>query len=369
MKIITPVLLYTARQAGGPEAFEGILGGTSYYWGMEDRVASAKAFNDKFRKAYNGTVPSDYGALGYAGIMSVLQSVKNAKSTDTPKVIAAMEQLKYDWYKGPQFYRKCDHQSVQSVIVIESKSKNMKDKFLIPCIQNTECLACGKSNVRSILDLGHQPLANNYHKGEHQEKYPLNLTLCEDCFHLQLSHTVNPDLMFKNYLYVSGTAKTLRDYFDLKARTTEDLKEQLIKIGYDIKTIEKLTPENIRFNLEDEYKNIDSTQESNMFDNFGYVELKYKNSEYKIHIDRAIDSKKNYYYSKIMNCQSQANTDKLCEEYIRGFFWTYDYYFNIINPKSVLWNEVYSILTSGSANWTFSSFGFVDPNTYSVVIV
>lgn len=81
-------------------------------------------------------------------------------------------------------------------------------------------------------------------------------------------------------------------------------------------------------NMLDEYKNIDLTQELNLFDNFGYVELKYKNSEYKIHIDRRIDSKKNYYYSKIMNCQSQANIDKLCEDYIRGFFWTYDYYFN-----------------------------------------
>jgi len=96
----------------------------------------------------------------------------------------------------------------------------MKDKFLIPCIENTECLACGEYNTRSILDLGHQPLANNYHKGEYQEKYPLNLTLCENCFHLQLSHTVNPDLMFKNYLYVSGTAKTLRDYFDYFANKT-----------------------------------------------------------------------------------------------------------------------------------------------------
>ena len=46
-KIITPVLLYTARLAAGPEAFEGMIGGTSYYWGMEDTVPSAKIFNDK----------------------------------------------------------------------------------------------------------------------------------------------------------------------------------------------------------------------------------------------------------------------------------------------------------------------------------
>jgi 2-polyprenyl-3-methyl-5-hydroxy-6-metoxy-1,4-benzoquinol methylase len=96
----------------------------------------------------------------------------------------------------------------------------MKNKFLITHVQNSECLACGGSDLRSILDLGNQPLANNYHSGEYQEEYPLNLNLCQDCFHLQLSHTVNPDLMFRNYLYVSGTTKTLRDYFDYFAAKT-----------------------------------------------------------------------------------------------------------------------------------------------------
>ena len=49
--------------AGGPQAFEGVIGGTSYYWGLEDKFASAKAFNDGFRKMFDGKVPSDYGAL------------------------------------------------------------------------------------------------------------------------------------------------------------------------------------------------------------------------------------------------------------------------------------------------------------------
>ena len=48
----------------------------------------------------------------------------------------------------------------------------------------------------------------------------------------------------------------LRDYFDLNNRTIDDLKEQLIKIGYDKITVDKLTPRNIRFNLEDEYKTL-----------------------------------------------------------------------------------------------------------------
>jgi len=152
-KIITPVLLYTARQAGGPEAFEGILGGTSYYWGMEDTIASARAFNNAFRKAYDGAVPSDYGALGYAGVKSVLQAVKDADSTESLKVSIALRQLRYDWYKGEQFYRKCDHQSVQSVVIVESKSTVMKDKYDVFKILSVE--APDEKNLRTCEELGH----------------------------------------------------------------------------------------------------------------------------------------------------------------------------------------------------------------------
>ena len=81
--------------------------------------------------------------------------------------------------------------------------------------EKKDCVCCGKSNLSVVLDLNKQPLANSYHKeDEILEDYPLGLNLCEDCYHLQLTHIVNPDLLFKDYLYVSGTTKTLRDNFE-----------------------------------------------------------------------------------------------------------------------------------------------------------
>ena len=153
-KVIAPVLLYTSRQAGGADAFDGIIGGTSYYWGMEDKIPAAKAFNDKFRAANGGAVPSDYGALGYAGVRSVLQAVLNAQSTESMPVSIALRQLKYNWYKGEQFYRKCDHQSVQSVIIVESKSKGMKDKYDVFNVLAIE--APNEANLRSCDEMGHK---------------------------------------------------------------------------------------------------------------------------------------------------------------------------------------------------------------------
>ena len=85
-----------------------------------------------------------------------------------------------------------------------------------------ECLCCGSEQLKLVLDLNEQPLANSFKKTveEAEPTFPLCLNICEDCTHLQLSHAVNPDLLFKNYLYVSGTSQTLRDYFDWFAKRT-----------------------------------------------------------------------------------------------------------------------------------------------------
>jgi len=81
--------------------------------------------------------------------------------------------------------------------------------------EKKDCVCCGKRNLSLVLDLNKQPLANSYHKeDEVLEEYPLGLNLCEDCYHLQLTHIVNRDLLFKDYLYVSGTSQTLKDNFE-----------------------------------------------------------------------------------------------------------------------------------------------------------
>ena len=81
-------------------------------------------------------------------------------------------------------------------------------------VENTRCLACGSDDIHTALDLGTQPLANSYKDSVDQpeERYPLGVRLCHDCFHLQLSHTVDPEIIYKNYLYATGTNQTIKDY-------------------------------------------------------------------------------------------------------------------------------------------------------------
>lgn len=83
-------------------------------------------------------------------------------------------------------------------------------------VELKECIACGSSDLVPVLDLNSQPLANSFKKDrfEVQEEFPLAINRCNHCYHVQLTHKVNPELMFKDYAYVSGTAKTQLKYFD-----------------------------------------------------------------------------------------------------------------------------------------------------------
>lgn len=154
MKIAAPQLVHTARMVDGHRHYENIVGCTGYYWGIEDRFASAKAFNDRFRKMNAGQNPSDYAAVGYASVLAPLNAIRKAGTTETKAMIAALRAMKYDLYKGPQHYRGCDQQSVQSVILVTSKdpkeAKAKDDIFKILAVEDGS-----EARLNSCAALGH----------------------------------------------------------------------------------------------------------------------------------------------------------------------------------------------------------------------
>jgi SAM-dependent methyltransferase len=87
------------------------------------------------------------------------------------------------------------------------------------CKPLTHCLCCHSGDLHPVLDLGRQPLANCYtRQPEDLPTFPLDLVVCGACFHNQLGVAVEPDRMFRHYLYVSGTSRTLREHFAGLAR-------------------------------------------------------------------------------------------------------------------------------------------------------
>jgi hypothetical protein len=62
MKIFLPIFLGTMRREGGPDVFDGVHGGTSFYWELAERMPTAQKFVDAFQKKYQRP-PYDYGDL------------------------------------------------------------------------------------------------------------------------------------------------------------------------------------------------------------------------------------------------------------------------------------------------------------------
>jgi nucleoside-diphosphate-sugar epimerase len=93
-------------------------------------------------------------------------------------------------------------------------------KLLISCYK-FECRSCGNTNLKRVLSLGYQPLANNLlkNKNEKSELYPLEMNYCDNCYNCQLSVAVDPKKMFSNYLYTSSTSKIFRDHFVKAAKS------------------------------------------------------------------------------------------------------------------------------------------------------
>ncbi|MDE2007875.1 MAG: ABC transporter substrate-binding protein [Rhodospirillales bacterium] len=120
-KLAAAVISMTARLAAGPEAYQDVIGSTSYYWKLEDTIPSANRFNRLFRGQNGGSVPTGYAALGFAAPLALLTAARKAGSVAAAKLVPAMERLHDDLYKGPEYYRACDHQAVQPLYIVESR--------------------------------------------------------------------------------------------------------------------------------------------------------------------------------------------------------------------------------------------------------
>lgn len=108
---------------------------------------------------------------------------------------------------------------MNTIDVVKKTLDNMRNT----CFPLIECICCKNESLNCILDLKYQPLANDFHyKNITSHNYPLKLMNCTKCNHCQLSHAVNPEILFKNYKYVSGTSKTGHTFFKNNAELIQN---------------------------------------------------------------------------------------------------------------------------------------------------
>ena len=79
------------------------------------------------------------------------------------------------------------------------------------------CRLCDSKKITKVLDFGKVPLANSLVKKrdlkEKISRFRLQNNLCRNCGHLQLSISVNPKLLFSNYLYLTNTSSQNLKHF------------------------------------------------------------------------------------------------------------------------------------------------------------
>ena len=90
------------------------------------------------------------------------------------------------------------------------------------------CRLCFSPKLRRVLDLPATPLANEFTREPEQpgkvevEIFPLYLMSCAACGHVQLPVVVDPDRLFRDYVYVSGTSPVFVEHFARYAAETTD---------------------------------------------------------------------------------------------------------------------------------------------------
>lgn len=101
------------------------------------------------------------------------------------------------------------------------------------------CQICASEKIVKILDLGsHPPPLNFLEEGteKNEKTFPLEIYFCKECNLVQLSNSIDPDIMFKTYTYTSGVSIAFKEHLEkfanyLKQRFRLDSKDLVVDIG------------------------------------------------------------------------------------------------------------------------------------------
>ena len=163
----------------------------------------------------------------------------------------------------------------------------MKKDYVI----RKHCVLCESNNLKRVLNFNKTPLANSYVKSAKVKEryYPLVCILCLDCKHLQLQHLVKPEVLFENYMYVSGTSPVLVKHFEnyfneiKKTLKLNKSKDKILDIACNDGTF-------LNFFKKDKFKNVIGIEPAR--------NLRYLNKKKKIDINTTFFNHKNSFYFK-----------------------------------------------------------------------
>jgi len=88
--------------------------------------------------------------------------------------------------------------------------------------KRTACRACRSRELARFLPLGETALANSFLRSASEfaseARFPLDVVFCRSCSMVQLADVIDPETLFRNYLYVTGTSDTIAQHNEAYAK-------------------------------------------------------------------------------------------------------------------------------------------------------
>jgi branched-chain amino acid transport system substrate-binding protein len=99
------------------KAYKGLVGmeGAGYYYYENPKNPINDWLVAEHKKRFAGAPPDFFTCGGFSAAMAVVAALEKAQGTDTEKLIAAMEVMKFQTPKGEMMFRKEDHQALQAM--------------------------------------------------------------------------------------------------------------------------------------------------------------------------------------------------------------------------------------------------------------
>lgn len=111
---------------------EGLTGAAYYYYECPDNPVN-DWFVKEHMKRFDNTPPDFFTCGGFSAACAVVKAIETAGSTDTEKLISAMEGMDFETPKGTMTFRKEDHQALQAMYAFKIEIRPDRD-WAVPAL-------------------------------------------------------------------------------------------------------------------------------------------------------------------------------------------------------------------------------------------
>ena len=116
----------------------------------------------------------------------------------------------------------------------------IKEGNLSVISRRSTCRLCSGQNLELVFQLAPSPIGDAYVTKDQlkkkQESYPIDLFLCQECGLSQLLDVIDPEILYGDYIYLTGSSLGLREHFqeyanDVINKTIPSQESLIIDIG------------------------------------------------------------------------------------------------------------------------------------------